>query len=146
MRRDVGLRPVAELHTWLVEVLKAAVTYPLAYRAAFRWDAFARLSLVDCPVQAMAAADDPLSPGTRDAAALVVDQRFIALPRFDAPEFSARRRGAQWLTSESRPSPQPSDERWPLVGYRGWNRCGSPTIAYCRVHETSPQHHTFLPR
>jgi pimeloyl-ACP methyl ester carboxylesterase len=86
-RRDAGVRPAPELHSWFVEVLKAAETYHLAYRAAFSWDAEGRLPRVPCPALLMAAADDPLVDATRDATALLPDGRFIALPRFDAPDF-----------------------------------------------------------
>lgn len=90
-RRDSGLRPAADLHAWLVEVLKAAETYPLAYHAAFAWDAVGRLPQVGRPMLLMAAADDPLALCTRDAASLTDGARFAALPRYDAVEFATCR-------------------------------------------------------
>jgi pimeloyl-ACP methyl ester carboxylesterase len=90
-RRDGGLRPAGDLHAWLVEVLKAAETYHLAYRAAFAWDAAGRLPLVGCPALVMAAQDDPLFTATQGAAALMPSARFAALPRLDAPDFAAQR-------------------------------------------------------
>lgn len=90
-RRAGGLPPAGDLHAWLVEVLKAAETYPLAYRAAFGWDAVGRLPLVPCPVLMTAAEDDPLHACTRDAAPWVPEAIFTPLPRFGAPDFSSRR-------------------------------------------------------
>ncbi len=68
-RRNAGLPPPEWLHDWLVEVLKANTTYPLAYHAAFRWEAAARLALVKVPMLFLAADDDPLAPATRSVAA-----------------------------------------------------------------------------
>jgi pimeloyl-ACP methyl ester carboxylesterase len=90
-RRPGGLRPASDMHDWLVEVLKATETYPLAYRAAFAWDGLARLPLLRTPALFTAAADDPLVTITRDATALAPISRFAALPRFDAPDFAVRR-------------------------------------------------------
>ncbi|MEC3947451.1 alpha/beta fold hydrolase [Sphingobium sp. HWE2-09] len=93
-RRDAGLRPADEFHAWLVEVLKAAETYHLAYHAAFSWDAAGRLPLVPCPTLLMAAQDDPLFDATRTAQPLLPDGRFVPLSRFDAPGFSGERAAA----------------------------------------------------
>ncbi|MGA1797240.1 alpha/beta hydrolase [Sphingomonas sp. 4RDLI-65] len=90
-RRDGGVRPAADLHAWLVEVLKAAETYPLAYHAAFAWDAVVRLPLAEQRMLLLAAEDDPLAEVTRDAERLVAEGRFVALPRYDAPHFGPRR-------------------------------------------------------
>jgi pimeloyl-ACP methyl ester carboxylesterase len=90
-RRDGGVRPAPDLHAWFVEVLKAAETYHLAYHAAFSWDAAARLPQVRSPALLMAAQDDPLFGATRMALPLLPDGRFVPLPRFDAPDFSAVR-------------------------------------------------------
>jgi pimeloyl-ACP methyl ester carboxylesterase len=83
-RREGGLAPAADLHAWLVEVLKAAETYPLGYRAAFRYPAAERLPLVQHPVLCVAAEDDPLREATVAAAHTLRDGRFHALPRFDS--------------------------------------------------------------
>lgn len=48
-RRATGLPSADELHDKVVEVLKAARTYPLAYRAAIRYDKASRLPLVTVP-------------------------------------------------------------------------------------------------
>ncbi len=90
-RRDSGLRPAADLHAWLLEVLKAAETYPLSYHAAFLWDAIGRLPLAAQPVLLTAADDDPLITATRDAEALLRNGRFCGLPRYDAADFAVRR-------------------------------------------------------
>lgn len=88
-RRDGGLPPPGPLHDWVVEVLKAATTYHLAYRAAFAYAAEERLPQVSQPVLCIAAADDPLGPGTREIAAQLPNGRFAALPRFDADDYLA---------------------------------------------------------
>lgn len=90
-RRDGGLRPASELHTWLVEVLKANETYPLAYHAAFRWAALDRLRLVAQPTLVMAALDDPLIDGTRGATPVMPNGRFEPLPGIMEPDFGQRR-------------------------------------------------------
>lgn len=92
-RRDSGLASAQSLHVWLVEVLKAATTYPLAYRAAFSYPAALRLPLVQQPVLCMAAADDPLLAGTRDIVPRLAQGRFLPLPRFDDPACVARAAG-----------------------------------------------------
>lgn len=91
LRDGASLRPPRELHAWLVEVLKAAETYPRAYRAAFSWVPQERLPLVPCPATMTAAANDPLHDGSREATALLRDGRFVSLPRFDDPGFAAAR-------------------------------------------------------
>jgi pimeloyl-ACP methyl ester carboxylesterase len=90
-RRDAGLRPAEELHAWVLEVLKAAQTYHLGYRAAFAWDAPARLALVTQPTLAFAAEDDPLAEATRAVTPVIPAGRFEALPRYDDPAYGARR-------------------------------------------------------
>jgi hypothetical protein len=89
--RGSSLPPAHALHDWLVEVLKAAETYPLAYRASLMWDAEQRLPLVKRPTLMTAAANDPLFDGTRGAASLLADGRFVALPRLDDPACGATR-------------------------------------------------------
>ena len=89
--RGAGLRSADDLHEWLVEVLKAPETYVRAYRAAFSWPAVDRLPLVRCTTLLMAAANDPLHDGTRDAASFVPHGRFMSLPRFDDPGFATAR-------------------------------------------------------
>lgn len=89
-RRDSGLAPAMALHLWVVEVLKAATTYPLGYRAAFAYPARERLPLVTQPTLCMAAEDDPLRAGTVDVAGSMQACRFVALPRYDDPQYGAR--------------------------------------------------------
>lgn len=93
-RRDGGLGSAQDLHAWVTEVMKASETYHLNYRAAFRYDAKARLPLITVPVLATAGENDPLFDVTEELAALVPGGRFKALPRFDAPEFVAERKAA----------------------------------------------------
>lgn len=90
-RRDGGLRPAPELHNWLVEVLKANETYPLAYHAAFNWHPHDRLPVAAQPTLVVAALDDPLIGGTRDVTPLMPDGRFKELPPITAFDFSQRR-------------------------------------------------------
>lgn len=90
-RRDSGLGSAEDMHAWVVEVMKAATTYHRNYRAAFRWPADQRLSLVSCPVLVTAAANDPLRDSSARLAPLPADSRFIEMPRFDAPDFRSRR-------------------------------------------------------
>lgn len=92
-RRDGGLRPVADLHAWLTEVLKAATTYHLGYRAAFAWDAQVRLPQIAQPALVIAAVDDPLFACTRDVVPSMANARFVGMPRFDALDFASARLG-----------------------------------------------------
>ena len=88
-RRDGGLPPPEPLHDWVVEVLKAATTYHLAYRAAFAYPADERLPRVTQPVLCVAAEDDPLRPATEQVVPLLVDGQYRQLPRFDAADYLA---------------------------------------------------------
>lgn len=85
--RNVGLPAPRALHDWVLEVLKAATTYHLAYRAAFAYPAEERLPLVRQPVLCVAAEDDPLRAVTVDIAPKIPNGRFEGLPRFDAPDY-----------------------------------------------------------
>jgi pimeloyl-ACP methyl ester carboxylesterase len=87
--RDGGLPPPGPLHEWVVEVLKAATTYHLAYRAAFAYPAEARLPLVRQPVLCMAAEDDPLRPVTEEVTSAIPDGRYQQLPRLDDENYCA---------------------------------------------------------
>ena len=93
-RRDNGLGSAADLHAWVVEVLKANETYHLNYRAAFKWDASARLPLITRPTLLTAGENDPLLESTEALAPLLPGSRYARLPRFDAPDFAARRAAA----------------------------------------------------
>jgi pimeloyl-ACP methyl ester carboxylesterase len=93
-RRDGGLGSAEDLHAWVTEVMKGAQTYHLNYRAAFRWQPAPRLPLVACPTLLMAAINDPLFDHSREAAAHLVNGRFLELPRLDAPEFRTMRHDA----------------------------------------------------
>lgn len=90
-RRDNGLGSAQDIHAWVVEVLKACETYHLNYRAAFKWPAAERLPLVTRPTLTIAGKNDPLLQSSVDVAPLVPDGQFLALPRFDAPDFRERR-------------------------------------------------------
>lgn len=78
----------------VLETLKARTSYRRNYHAAFRWPARERLGLVPCPVLMMASASDPLGETTRALAQFAPGRRFLALPRYDTPDFSALRRDA----------------------------------------------------
>ena len=86
-QRSGGLPVPEDLHAWVVEVLKAHETYHLNYHAAFRWEPLERLALLRRPTLVLAAANDPLLENTRDVTAALPDGRYVALPRYDAPEF-----------------------------------------------------------
>ena len=87
--RGVGLPPPGALHDWVLEVLKAATTYHLAYRAAFAYLAEERLPLVQQPVLCIAAEDDPLRPVTEEVTQAIPDGRYQKLPRFDDQNYHA---------------------------------------------------------
>lgn len=92
-RRDNGLGSPADLHAWVLELMKANETYHLNYRAAFKWDG--RPSLAALKVQSLliAGENDPLYDSTVQMAEWMPGGgAFVALPRFDAPDFAARRK------------------------------------------------------
>ena len=99
-RRDkahqrIGSLPApADLHAWVLEVLKGCETYHLNYRAAFKWAALDRLPLVTTPALVIAGENDPLFAGTELAARALPQPAFAALPRFDDPQFRAARKAA----------------------------------------------------
>jgi pimeloyl-ACP methyl ester carboxylesterase len=87
--RDTGLPEDPQpLHEWVLEVLKGATTYHLAYRAAFAYPTEERLPLVQQPVLCIASANDPLEPGTREIASQLSNGRYQELPRFDDPGYA----------------------------------------------------------
>lgn len=87
--REVGLPPPGALHDWVLEVLKAATTYHLAYHAAFAYLAEERLPLVQQPVLCIAAEDDPLRPVTEEVTQAIPDGLYQKLPRFDDQNYHA---------------------------------------------------------
>lgn len=89
-QRDTGFPDAGSLHDWVMEVLKGATSYHLAYRAAFAYLSDERLPLVRQPILCMSAADDPLGPGTRALAERIDNASFEALPRYDAPDYPER--------------------------------------------------------
>jgi pimeloyl-ACP methyl ester carboxylesterase len=91
-RRDTGLSAPEPLHAWVVEVLKAATTYHLAYRAAFAYPAEKRLAEVTCPALLVAADNDPLREMTAAIASRVTKDAFITLPRSDAEHYADYRK------------------------------------------------------
>lgn len=93
-RRDNGMGSVADLHAWIVEVLKANETYHLNYRAAFKWNAVNRMPLISRPTLVTVGENDPLFDITEKLAPLLADGRFVPLPRFDAPDFAEKRKEA----------------------------------------------------
>lgn len=93
-RRDAGLGSAEDIHAWVLEVMKAAETYHLNYRAAFKWDADGRLPLVKVPTLFIAAATDPLHDCTGDLSKRVAGARFESMPRGDDAAFAATRHDA----------------------------------------------------
>lgn len=93
-RRDGGLGSAADLHAWIVEVMKASTTYHLNYRAAFKWPADKRMGLIACPTLVTAAINDPLYDSSVALETLLTQGAFTELPRLDAPEFRAARHDA----------------------------------------------------
>ena len=91
-RRDGGLGSAQDLHAWVTEVMKAAETYHLNYRAAFKWPAWERLPLIKVPALLMAAETDPLFAATRQLASVLPGERFAGLPRSDEPGFAEQRK------------------------------------------------------
>jgi pimeloyl-ACP methyl ester carboxylesterase len=87
-RRDSGLPLPKPMHDWVMEVLKAAETYHLAYRAAFAYPAEKQLPRVQQPVLCLAADNDPLRPQTHDIVGELVDGRFGKLPRYDDEHYA----------------------------------------------------------
>ena len=93
-RRDGGLGSAADLHAWITEVMKAATTYHLNYRAAFKWPADKRMPLLQCPTLVTAAVNDPLYDSSVALEKLLKDGSFAELPRLDAAEFRGARKAA----------------------------------------------------
>jgi pimeloyl-ACP methyl ester carboxylesterase len=93
-QRSGGLPHPNDLHEWVLEVLKANETYHLNYLAAFEWEASKRLPLLALPTLVIASENDPLAEDTREAAHMLPNGRFVALPRSDAPDFAALRLSA----------------------------------------------------
>jgi pimeloyl-ACP methyl ester carboxylesterase len=85
--RNTGFPDARTLHDWVMEVLKGATSYHLAYRAAFAYLSEERLPMVQQPVLCLSAADDPLGPGTRELADSMNNASFTALPRYDDPGY-----------------------------------------------------------
>jgi len=88
--RSTGFPDARSLHDWVMEVLKGATSYHLAYRAAFGYPAEERLPMVKQPILCMSAADDPLGPGTHALADRIANASFQALPRYDAKDYPER--------------------------------------------------------
>ncbi len=86
-----GLPAPADLHAWVLEVMKAHDTYHFNYRAAFKWNGFDRMPLVKQPVLLFAGANDPLIAQSEALAEVTPDVRYHALARLDDPAFAARR-------------------------------------------------------
>lgn len=93
-QRSGALPTPAALRDWVVEVLKAGETYHLNYHAAFEWSALDRMPLVTTPTFVIASESDPLFDNTRDVTPALPDGRFLALPRYDAPNYADLRKTA----------------------------------------------------
>lgn len=79
--RCAGLPSAAELHDWVLEVIKAIETYHLGYRAAFAYPKAERLPLVTRPLLAIADENDPLLPNTEAILRLIADVTFVRTSR-----------------------------------------------------------------
>lgn len=90
-QRRGGLGDAKALKDWVVEVLKASETYHLNYRAAFRWQAVERMSLVTCPILLAASESDPIGGTTKAVADAVPGAGFTTLPRFEDTNFRSHR-------------------------------------------------------
>jgi len=82
-----GLPSEAEMHAFVVEVLKALGTYHLSYRAAFRHPRRDRLPLVRVPTLVCASPSDMLYSYFRDVAALVPGAQAAELPAWHSEAF-----------------------------------------------------------
>jgi pimeloyl-ACP methyl ester carboxylesterase len=93
-RRDNARGSAADIHAWVVEVLKANETYHLNYRAAFKWDAPGRLALITAPTLVIVGENDPLFGSSVAVSECIKNGRLQTLPRFDAADFRAVRAAA----------------------------------------------------
>lgn len=71
----------------MIELLKAANTYHLGYRAAFGWDAMARLPLLRHTMMVVDAADDPLADDSMTIGDRLAAASWLCLPRSDDPAY-----------------------------------------------------------
>ena len=81
--RSAGLPQPAELHAWVLEVLKAIETYHLGYRAAFSYPKAERLPLVTRPMLAIVGENDPLLSNTALIADLIPGATFVITSKPD---------------------------------------------------------------
>ena len=79
VRRAEVVEPDA-LAAWVLELLKSGETYPLGYRAAFRYPSREHLPQLRVPTLVCAPASDPLSATVGEAAGLVPGARGAVLP------------------------------------------------------------------
>lgn len=82
-----GLPSEAEMHAFVVEVLKALGSYHLSYRAAFAHPKRDRLPRIGVPTLVCASPSDMLYGYFRDVAALVPGARAAELPAWNTPGF-----------------------------------------------------------
>lgn len=88
-RRPIGLPPAHRLHELVLDVLKAAETYPLAYHAAFRYPTFDRIPLVTRPLLGILGTADPLADDTRAALARAPQGTCRTAPGFGTQDHAA---------------------------------------------------------
>lgn len=84
-----GLPTEAEMHAFVVEVLKALGTYHLSYRAAFRHPKRDRLPLIRVPTLVCASPSDMLYGYLAEVAALAPGAQVAELPAWNTPGFDA---------------------------------------------------------
>lgn len=90
-RRDRGLSSPAMLHDLFVEVMKAPLTYPQGYHAAFSYRAEERLPGLTRPTLIVAAEDDPLHASSAALVTRTGAAEFASMPRGDAADFRETR-------------------------------------------------------
>lgn len=77
--RGGGLPPAADLHAWVLEVIKGLPGIPRAYRAAFAYPAAERLAGLTQPVLCLAPEGDSLFEATRQAIAHIPRGTLVVL-------------------------------------------------------------------
>ena len=76
-----GLAPSTEfLNVWVAEFIKSGHTYPLAYRAAFRYHVEERLPLLESPLLVVGPEGDQMTPLSEPGAALAQNGVFRTKP------------------------------------------------------------------
>ena len=86
-RRDLGLPDAAALHAQVLDVLKAATTYPAAYRASFLYPKEDVLPRLRVPCLVATSISDIFHPDLARAAALIPGAIAHTLPPYHASDY-----------------------------------------------------------